>query len=391
MPDLTPRQRRVLPLIFAVTLTSIMGNSLLSPAIPNILDEFGRSDSSAGLLVAATSLPGIVVAPVVGVLADRLGRRTVLVPCLAVFGAAGIFVAAAPTFGLMLTARFVMGFGAAGLINLAVVIISDHFPGDQRTYWIGKNVGVLTAALAVFPLISGLITDAAGWRWALAPYAIALVTAAAAWRVLDGSRPANTPDLRDQLAGVGTALRHPTIVTTLVGGGISFAIMFGVFLTVMPTHLEAEFGLGAGQRGLVIGLPAITSSLAAFNLGRIRQRVPTAPLLLATAATWVIAFALAGAASTLTLLIVGTLFYGLGEGVMIPSLQDTALDHAPDEHRAAVIATWTGSARLGQTAGPLVAGLVVAGAGTRWALGAGALGAVGLMAMFAVTRIGRVR
>ena len=137
MPDLTTDQRRVLPVIFAVTLTSIMGNSLLSPAIPNILDEFGRGDSSAGLLVAATSLPGIVVAPVVGLLADRHGRRQVLVPCLVVFGLAGVMVATAQSFALMLVFRFVMGFGAAGLINLAVVIISDNFPGEQRTYWIG--------------------------------------------------------------------------------------------------------------------------------------------------------------------------------------------------------------------------------------------------------------
>lgn len=389
MPDLTAEQRRVLPLIFAVTLTSIMGNSLLSPAIPNILDEFGRSDSSAGLLVAATSLPGIVVAPIAGLLADRYGRRNILVPCLAVFGLAGIFVATAPTFGVMLLGRFVMGFGAAGLINLGVVIISDTFPGEQRTYWIGKNVGVLTAGLAIFPAISGLITDVAGWRWALAPYALALLTAAAAWRVLDRGEAATTLGLRDQLSGIGTALRHPTIMTTLIGGGISFAIMFGVFLTVMPTHLEGEFGLGASQRGLVIGLPAITSSLTAFNLGSIRRRVSAWALIVATAASWVLAFTLAGAATTLPLLITGTLVYGLGEGALIPSLQDTALDHAPDEHRAAVIATWTGSARLGQTTGPLVAGLIVGAAGTRWALGAGALASAGLVALFALTRVGR--
>jgi MFS family permease len=75
----------------------------------------------------------------------------------------------------------------------------------------------------------------------------------------------------------------------------------------------------------------------------------------------------------------------------VPALQDTALDHAPDEHRAAVIATWTGSARLGQTLGPLGAGIIVAAAGTRWALGAGSLAALSLVVLFAATGVGRER
>ena len=83
-------RRPILGLILAVTATGIMANTLLSPAIPNILDDFGVGDSGAGVLIAAGSLPGVIVAPVVGVLADRLGRRRVLVPCLAVFGVFGV-------------------------------------------------------------------------------------------------------------------------------------------------------------------------------------------------------------------------------------------------------------------------------------------------------------
>ena len=272
MPDMTAEQRRLLPLIFSVTLTSIMGNALLSPAIPDILDTFDQPQSAAGLLVAATALPGVAVAPIVGLLADRVGRRNVLVPCLAIFGVAGLFVAIAPTFKLMLLARFAMGFGAAGLVNLAIVLISDTFPAERQTYWIGKNAGVLTAALATFPILSGLITDAVGWRWALAPCGLGIVTAAFAWFMLDAGRPESILTVRAQLTGVGDALRNRTILGTLVGGGLAFALIFGVFLAVLPNHLEAAFGLSAGWRGLVIGLPAITSSLT-----RVQSRLDQAP------------------------------------------------------------------------------------------------------------------
>ncbi|MFP5489692.1 MAG: MFS transporter, partial [Acidimicrobiia bacterium] len=76
-------------------------------------------------------------------------------PCLAVFGAAGVAAVVAPTFEAMLAARFAMGFGAAGLVNLAITLIGDTYTGERRTFWIGKNAGVLTAGLAVFPSSPG--------------------------------------------------------------------------------------------------------------------------------------------------------------------------------------------------------------------------------------------
>ena len=389
MSSAVPRERVLLTLVFAVTLTSIMGNSLLSPAIPDVLDEFDRPDSASGLLIAATSLPGIVVAPVIGLLADRFGRRRTLAPCLLVFGLSGLAVVMAPTFATMLAARFAMGFGAAGLVNLAITLIGDTFQGERRTYWIGKNAGVLTAGLAVFPLASGLVTDVAGWRWALAPYGLGVVTAIVAWTILppDGGR--TTVSFREQLGGIGQTVRNPTIRVTFVGGALGFAAMFGVFLAVLPTHLENEFGLSAGWRGAVIGLPAVTSSLAAFNLTRIRRHIPTGWLLVGAALSWVLAFALIGLAGAIGVLVVGALLYGLGEGSMFPSMQDVAITEAPDDQRASVMATWTGFARFGQTTGPLLAGLVLAVADSTAAMLAGSALAAGMAAMFGSTRIRR--
>lgn len=391
MPALTPEQRRVLAVVFAVTVTSIMGNSLLSPAIPDVLAEFDRPDSSAGLLVAAVAAPGVLVAPVIGLLADRWGRRNVLVPCLAVFGAAGLFVAAAPTFWAMVAGRFVMGFGAAGLINLGIVLIGDHFPSSQRTHWLGRNSAVLTGALALMPVFSGLVTDAAGWRWALAPYGLALVMAAVVWFVLDSRPPDVVPTLREQLAGMRLAVRDPAIVITFVGGAVAFAVMFGVFLATLPGHLEDGFGLSAGPRGIVIGLPALTSTAAAFNLGRIHRRHSGGVLLIASAAAWAVAFAMIGLAGVLAVLIAGTLLYGAAEGVIIPTLQSTAIDRAPSAQRAAVMATWTGAARLGQAAGPLIAAAILSRAATTGVLMVGAAASAALAIAFALSPVSRRR
>jgi MFS transporter, ACDE family, multidrug resistance protein len=370
-------------MIYAVTLVGVLGNSLIAPGLPDLLDDFGVGDSGAGLVIAATSLPGIVMAPIIGILADRLGRRAVLVPCLVAFGASGLAVAVAPTFPLLLAGRFGMGLGAAGLINLAVVLIGDHWDGAERTRNIGRNAAVITVSIAITPVFAGVITDAAGWRWAVAPYGLGLVVAVVAWRTLDANRPA-TVTLREQMSGLGVVLRSPLVLAILASGMLVFVLVFGGFLTTMPLHLEREFAMGASMRGLMLSVPAVSASIVAFNLGRLRASVPLRVLLCSAGVSMVAAFVLLGATTTVVMLVVGASLYGLGEGLLIPALQDVAVQNAPAQHRGAVIAVWVSAVRFGQTIGPLGAGVVMEASDTSTALYASGGVAVALLVLLAI-------
>ncbi len=376
-------RRSLFVLILAITGTGIMGNTLLAPAIPDILDDFGVADSGAGLLIAATSFPGIFMAPVMGILADRLGRRRVVVPCLATFGVFGTAAALAPSFAFLIVARLGMGIGAAGLINLAVVLIGDNWNAVDRTRLIGRNAAFLTVCLALMPPIGGLLTDLGSWRLALAPYSLALVTAFVAWRMLPKDRPDSTASVREQLGGVGEVIRQPAVIVILIGGALSFVMIFGVFLSTLPIHLENEFGYGASMRGLFLALPAISSTLVAFNLQRVRERMSARVLLVACSLAFAIGFALIGATEAVALVVLGCVIYGTGEGALIPTLQDQAVELSPPEHRGAVVAVYVGAARLGQTVGPLGAAALFGATSTFVALEVGAILAVGLAVLFA--------
>lgn len=363
--------RPPLPLIFSITVTGILANTLVGPAIPDILDAFDRSDASAGLFVSAGTLPGIVMAPVIGVLADRHGRRAILTPCLVAFGVFGLLSALAPTFEALLILRLLQGIGSAGLINLAVVIIGDHWDGIDRARLVGQNAAVLTVSLAVFPPVGGLLTELGGWRLSFAPYGVGLATAILIWRRLDAARPDGNVTLRSQLGGARLAARHRDVLGSTSIGFVIFMLIFGLFLTALPVHLEREFGLGAGMRGLVIAAPALTSTISALRLGRLRARFGAVAILAGAAVLFTIAFVIIGAAGSLPVLIAGALLYGVGEGLFIPTLQDVVAGAAPASQRGAVVAMWVGAARAGQTVGPLaVAGLYGAvGTGATFVLG----------------------
>ncbi len=366
-------------LIFAVTATGIMANSIIAPLLPDIVDDFGLSDAATGLVVAAVALPGIVMAPVIGLIADRLGRRGVLVTCLAIFGFAAVVVSTAPSYPILLLGRFLQGFGAAGLINLSVVIIGDHWDGAERTKLIGRNASVLTIGLAIFPLVSGIIAEFSSWRYALAPQLSALVVAALAWRILPNGHRSTPGSVSEQLRGLGVALRLPVLRTVMLAGFVVFVLIFGIFLATLPLHLERRFELGAGARGAMLSVPAISASLVAFNLGRITTWFRRPLMLMSATALFVMSFTLMGLAPTLVLVAIACLLYGLGDGALIPILQDAAVTAAPTDQRAAVVAVWVGFSRLGQTVGPLIAAVIFGLASTTAALYAGAILAAALL------------
>lgn len=386
-------RRPPLAFIFTVTLTGILSNTLVTPAIPDILADFERGGDSAGLLVATGSVAGIVVAPVAGFLADRFGRRIVLTFSLGVFGLFGGLAAISPTFEILLLARLLQGVGSAALVNLAVVLIGDSWTGADRTRLIGRNSAVLTVGLASIPLLSGVVTEAASWRVAFGMYTVALGTAAAAWVILDARKPTPPPHVRDQFGEALAVMGRPVLVASLVSGFLVFIAIFGLFLTVLPVHLADVFGMEAGARGLMLSLPAVTATLTSFNLGRMRTLTSARTVVVFSSVVLIVAYVTLGLTTTLAVAVAAALLYGMSEGFFIPMLQDLTMEDAPDEHRAVVIAVWVGFARLGQTVGPLLAGISMGlfGTGPTFVAGSGIavlILLIGLLGPFPRTRVG---
>ena len=357
-------------LIAAITVTGVMGNTLISPAIPDIRDDFGLSNGMAGVLVAAAALPGVFLAPLIGVLADRFGRREVVVPCLVTFGLAGGLAAFAPSFTMLLACRLVQGAGAAGLVNLAVVIIGDNWDGLERTRMIGRNSAALLSSIVVLPPIGGLLAEQWGWRATFTVYWVALATAVAV--VLGVPRsPRSEVRITDQLRATAPYIRSREVLGPVTVAFLAFTMIFGLFLTVMPVYLDDRFGVSAGWRGLVLALPAVTSTLGSLWVARLASRFGLRRTLALACSLWVGAFAVIAGVPVLAVLCLAVLVYGFGEGLLIPTLQDAVASAAPASSRGATVALFVAFARAGQSTGPLLAGLGMTTVGPRGTFAAG--------------------
>ncbi|MBL7972008.1 MAG: MFS transporter, partial [Prolixibacteraceae bacterium] len=151
-------------IIFGITLIAVMGISSITPAFPGIIRYFGISTQQVGWLIAAFTLPGVFLTPVTGILADRLGRKLVLVPSLFIFAIAGFLCSFTRDFHSLLFFLFFEGIGAAGLSSINITLIGDLYSGDKRTALMGYNASILSIGTAAYPALGGFIA-ALGWQY----------------------------------------------------------------------------------------------------------------------------------------------------------------------------------------------------------------------------------
>jgi len=153
-----------LHIIFGITLSAVMGVSSIAPALPVIARALDVTTDQIGLLITVFALPGILLTPFLGVLADRFGRKRILIPSLLLYGIAGVACAFTTSFSDLLWLRFLQGAGSAALGALNITLIGDLFQGNRRATAMGYNGSVLSVGTAVYPAIGGLLA-AFAWNY----------------------------------------------------------------------------------------------------------------------------------------------------------------------------------------------------------------------------------
>jgi MFS family permease len=364
-----------LQIIFGVTLMAVMAVSSVTPAFPQMVRTLGISPQEVGLLVTAYTLPGAILTPFLGVLADRIGRKRVLVPSLLLFAVAGAACAFVRDMESLIVLRLVQGIGGAPLGALNVTIIGDLFDGRRRADAIGLNATVLSVGTAGYPILGGALATIA-WYWPFALPVLAIPVGLFALLRLDNPEPDDSRRLGEYTRGLARIVRQPEVLALLIASVIIFIFLFGSYLTYLPELIETRFAPGSFVTGLVLAGSSVGTGVMASQLGRLSSWVGPRRLIQVGFLIDVVALVLMPLVPTLWLLPVVTVLFGTAQGLCLPAIQTLLTEAAPREMRGAFLALNGTVFRLGQTLGPLLMGAVLLLGSTSLVFYAGALLAV---------------
>ncbi|MDO9436167.1 CynX/NimT family MFS transporter [Hydrogenophaga sp.] len=369
-----PDPRRLAALVVAVGVVCALHIGKLPVAIPVLTDSLGLTLVQAGFLLSLVQLAGMTLGLFVGLMADNLGPRRVMVAGLVLMALGSALGALAGNVALLLATRVVEGMGfllavlpAPGLLRQRV----HHAPTLSRALgWWGAYMplGTALALLLGVPLLS-----AVGWRWTWGLLALMSLLAAA------GLARWVAPDVpvSNEPRTSGTSALGPRLRRTLQAPGpwlvaLAFFLYSGQWLAVvgfLPTVYS-----GAGYTGSVV---AMLSALAAGinmagNIGAgwwlARGARPGAVLVLAYVAMGVGAGIAFGAEGQPLLQYVAVLVFS-GVGGLIPgTLFGLAVKLAPDSDTVSTTVGWMQQfSSLGQFLGPpVVAWVATLVGGWQW-------------------------
>jgi predicted MFS family arabinose efflux permease len=372
-----------LQIVFGVTLVAVLGVSSITPAFPRVLRELRVSTQAIGLLITVFTLPGVFLTPVLGVLADRWGRKRILVPSLMLFGVAGGACALARDFNLLLALRFLQGVGAASLGSLNVTVIGDLYSGEERAAAMGYNASVLSVGTASYPALGGALAML-GWHYPFVLPIVAIPVGLVVLFSLDSPEPRNKQRLEAYLSNVWQGIKNRRVLGLFAASIVTFIILYGSYLTYFPILMQGSFGASSLTIGLIMSSMSLTTAFISSQLGRLTRLHSEVTLLKVVYLLYALALAIVPFVSKLPLLLVPTVIFGIAQGINIPSVQTLLAGWAPAEHRAAFMSLNGMVLRLGQTLGPLVTGAVF----EIWGIGGAFFAGAGFsLAMFVVVLI----
>lgn len=379
-----------LQVMFGVTLMVLLGVSSIMPVLPELAVELGVPARSIGLVVTLFALPGVLLAPVAGILADRVGRKKILVISLLIFGLFGTACGFADSFETLLTLRLLQGVGMAPIGVLNATLIGDLYEGTDRITAMGYVGTVMSIGAAGLPAVGGILA-LLGWNYPFMLPVVAIPLAILVQYSLNNPEPHNTHGFMDYAKGALSVIATKRALGLFLLTFLTFLILYGPFVTYTPLLLKERFGLSTAMIGLIIGVSALFTGLASSQLGRLATLFRDVSILNASFVLFLVSMVLIPFVPEVWMFLVPLGCFGAAMGLGGPSRITLLTGLAPTNQRAAVMAANGMVQRLGQTVAPILMGAVLAGFGMDAVFWAGAVVAGCMIAVATWSIEGNVR
>ncbi|NMB77664.1 MAG: MFS transporter [Methanomicrobiales archaeon] len=336
---------------------AMAAGTLLAPVLPEMVEPLHTTSTEVSLLMSVLTISIAVFTLVIGHFIDRVHRKTLLVPCLVIYGMTGLACFFVSDLVLLCALRFIQGFGVAGMMTLALLIIGDVYHGNESL----RPVSMISMSFAIgaisVPLIGGYLA-LIGWNWPFLFYALALPFAVA---VLVWLPETGTKNLTWEHTGIGsafTALKDLRVAYTVFLGFTVYFLLFAMAVWV-PFMLKGTFGFTSGESGLALALEGIAVVFMASRVGPLAGRYSVPIVITGGLAIVGVSLAfMASVPSVITILLMLILF-GAGYALAQVSVDVLIIQVSSTESRGGVLSLHTCAKYTGSSLAPVILGIVL--------------------------------
>ncbi|MDB5509117.1 MAG: transporter [Hyphomicrobiales bacterium] len=387
----------VLFIISLCGLASTVAYRSMDPLVSSMAREFAVPITTAALMSSAYALPFALGQPILGPIGDVFGKGRLLIICLWVLCATLVLGALSPSFDMILALRFIGGLAGGGTMPVAMAMIGDRFPPDQRQVAIARFLAAALIGQVFASTLAGFLATTVGWRgFFLLAAGVTFVAACGATWMFREPKVAGMRAERPPFSIAAAFGRYKLVFANpkaLLCFGTVFVEAIAIFgATPYIAEILETAGLGGPREaGMVIagiGVGGLAYSIVVGPLTRHFSRIQM------MAVGGVIgALALAGAAFAPGWPSLAALFAVLGFGFVLlhNSVQTEVASLAPSA-RASAFSMHAFAFFLGQALGPVIFGygMHTIGSSAMLMINAGILLAVGLVAAALFARHGSV-
>ncbi|MDP6559630.1 MAG: MFS transporter [Candidatus Binatia bacterium] len=333
--ELEPVQRRGLPLVYASSLALMMGVNLIQPALPAMQGPLGISDAAIGLVVTVYTAPAIVLAPLLGIVADFYGRRYLLAGGLLIFGLAGGAITFAPNFQWVLILRAIQGLGFCSVLPLTIVLIGDLLEGEREVGGQGLKVFLDRVGYLIIPPVGGVLA-AIAWFWPFLLYLLAVPLSLLVLAWMPETKSNEKTKAKTYIGDILRLAKHPRLLVAFSAGFLRFFLDYG-FLTYLPLFIVRTHGVSTATAGFLYVFYAGGAMVTSSQAGRLAGRFDKARLLFFAFLLSGLSLVVVPMVSSVGLVGVTLIFYGLANGVISPMQKSLLTQNAPTELRGGIV------------------------------------------------------
>lgn len=378
-----PHPRIAQGTLLLASMLTIMAGATISPALPAIQREFANAPNAGVLVGLVLTMHGLFIAvgsPIIGALADRYGRRWLLLVSTVVYALASGSGFVLDSLIAILASRAVLGLAVAGVMVTVTALITDCYEENRRDTILGRQGAFMSIGGVVLLPLAGVLSDI-GWRVPFLIYTVALMILPAmafglpepSRREPTGNRPTSLDDLRRTLfqPPLGTLGLIATV-------GLVGQIIFYMVPVQIPFYLETRAGASGTVIGATLAASTSTGGVASLLYGRIRRSLNVIGIVALTFGFMSIGYAVIGVSGTIFGVVVGLVIAGAGSGFLLTNLNAWIAAVTPESVRGRALSLLTSAIFLGQFLSPIAVRPVseIVGLGTAF-LGVGALLACG--------------